>query len=59
MKRAGYILLLAILTLFSCTHRAPKYSDTPRSGVIIIASDESFAPVVEQEIDLFEYTYPE
>lgn len=59
MKRAGYILLLAILTLFSCTRRAPKYSDTPRSGVIIIASDESFAPVVEQEIDLFEYTYPE
>lgn len=59
MKRAGYILLLAILTLFSCTRRVPKYSDTPRSGVIIIASDESFAPVVEQEIDLFEYTYPE
>ena len=59
MKKAGYILLVAVLTLFSCTRREPKFTDTPKSGVIIIASDESFAPIVEQEVDLFEYTYPE
>ena len=59
MKRAGYILLVTVLTLFSCSRREPKFSDTPKSGVIIIASDESFAPIVEQEVDLFEYTYPE
>ncbi|MBR5323326.1 MAG: substrate-binding domain-containing protein [Muribaculaceae bacterium] len=59
MRGAGFILLIAVLTLFSCGSRGPKkVIDTPTSGVIIITSDESFAPIMEEEIDLFEYRYP-
>ena len=60
MKRAVYILFFVLLTLFSCTNKESQtVLDTPTKGVIVIAGDESFAPVISQEINLFEYTYPE
>lgn len=58
MKRASYILFVAVLALFSCNRAPKKVLDTPTSGVIIMTADESFAPVIKEEIDLFEYTYP-
>ncbi|MBQ3556074.1 MAG: substrate-binding domain-containing protein [Bacteroidales bacterium] len=60
MKRAVYILFVAVLALFSCSNKEQKKKvlDTPTSGVIIMSADESFAPIIEEEIDLFEFTYP-
>lgn len=58
MKSARYILFIAVLVLFSCNRAPKKVLDTPTSGVIIMTADESFAPIIKEEIDLFEYTYP-
>ncbi len=57
-----YWLLLFILSLFcltSCQNK-PKdgRTDTYSSGVITIAADESFEPIVQEEIDVFEGLYP-
>lgn len=59
MKRVIYILFVAVLILSSCNRgNSSKVFDTPTSGVIIMAADESFAPIIKEEIDLFEYRYP-
>lgn len=61
MKRIGYILIIALVTLSSCGGNAGSGSrslDTPTSGVIDIAVDETIAPVIDQEIDIFEHLYP-
>ncbi|HEY9543822.1 PstS family phosphate ABC transporter substrate-binding protein [Prevotella sp.] len=53
------------LTLFagllaSCSKK-PKdgRTDTYSSGAMTFASDESFSPVIEEERELFEFTYPQ
>ncbi len=59
MKRifTASIVLTAILVLASCSRHKPTDSHT--SGLAKIVCDESFANIVEQEIDVFEYTYPQ
>ena len=59
MKRIylATILLAAILATASCNRQKPTDSHT--SGLATIVCDESFANIVEQEIDVFEYTYPQ
>lgn len=47
-------LSIVVLMLISC--RQPN-RDTPTSGVISIAVDQSFEPVIQQEIDVFEGIY--
>lgn len=47
------IILLAV----SCQNRSPKHRDTPTSGIITIGIDETFAPIVRNEIDVFENIY--
>lgn len=42
--------------LFSCSR--PKPTDTNTSGMASIMCDESFENIMGQEIDVFEYTYP-
>lgn len=58
MKRVGYILLFLIIVLSSCTPAGSGFSDTPTSGTIKVAIDETLAPLMEQEINVFESTYP-
>ena len=43
----------------ACRHK-PKdgLTDTYTSGVIAIAADESFRPIVQEEIDVFEGLFP-
>jgi phosphate transport system substrate-binding protein len=55
-----FILLIAAF-LVSCATGNHKKSnaDTPTSGTIFISVDESFRPVIEQEIAMFEASYPE
>lgn len=52
--------LLVLLTLLSACQSKPKdgQTDTYTSGVIAIAADESFQPIVQEEIDVFRRTVP-
>src|SRR6266446_3671386 len=56
------ILLLAFLFLTGNSCNGPNVRtdiDTPRSGVIHISVDESFKPVIDSQIQVFEALYPE
>ena len=59
MKNKNLLLLLAIalLVLVSCDSKMPKSTST--RGIAKIMCDESFQSVLEQEIAVFEYQYPE
>jgi len=51
------ILITGMIFLASCYDR-PKRTDTATSGITQVAVDESFAPVVEASINVFESLYP-
>src|SRR5574344_1158468 len=55
----GILVMLALL--IGCQHKPKKgaRTDTPTSGTAYIAVDESFAPIIEQEISIFHMMYPE
>ncbi|ERK39800.1 PBP family protein [Segatella baroniae F0067] len=62
-KRLSYVfvgLTLSAALLASCANKKPKdgRTDTYSSGAMSFASDESFSPVIEEERELFEFTYP-
>lgn len=60
MKSISHILFFVAVLLFaSCNRQTKSYPDTPTSGVITISGDETFAPVLDQEIDIFEFQYPD
>lgn len=42
--------------LYSCGN-PPKYTDTPTSGTIHITVDDSYKPMIEAEIEMFEENY--
>lgn len=48
--------LVISAALFSCGN-PPKYTDTPTSGTIHITVDESYKPMIEAEIEMFEENY--
>lgn len=55
-----FVGLTLVATLWaSCSDKKPKSgrTDTYSSGVISFASDESFSPIIEEEREIFEYTY--
>lgn len=52
----GIVLLLALSACRSKSKEGP--TDTYSSGVIAIAADESFEPIIQEEIDVFESLYP-
>ena len=61
MKRKGLIILSLLgVLLFSSCRNTPKdrHTDTISSGVIGISADESFRPIIQQQIDVFENNYP-
>ncbi len=51
------LLLLSLAVMSSCGDRRPKSTST--RGLARIMCDESFQSVLEQEIAVFEYQYPE
>ncbi|TWV09900.1 phosphate ABC transporter substrate-binding protein [Bacteroidaceae bacterium HV4-6-C5C] len=59
MKHYWLLFIPLLFGLISCQNK-PKdgRTDTYSSGVITIAADESFEPIVQQEIDVFEGLYP-
>lgn len=57
MKRSGltiYVFCLLLFGMYSCGQKKEPRMDTPTSGIAEIAADECFAPVVQEQIDVFE-----
>jgi phosphate transport system substrate-binding protein len=62
MRKGIYISILSALLIVSCnnTQTAKKAAtDTPRNGTINISVDESFKPVIEEQIKVYESSFPE
>ncbi len=51
------ICCMFITLLYSCNNSSEKYTDTPISGNISIAVDETFQPIADSEIKVFEGLY--
>ena len=65
MKKTVFYSIVG-LTLFacfclSCSGKKNKSgrTDTYSSGVASFASDESFSPIIDEEVELFQFTYPQ
>jgi len=59
MARFKITCVLLVLILVSCQNKVKdKFTDTYASGVIKIAVDENFQPIVQEEIDVFEAMNP-
>ena len=58
MNKSNILLIgLIVLLMVSCGDHRPKSTST--RGIAKIMCDESFQSVLEQEIAVFEYQYPE
>lgn len=53
-------LMLSVAFFSSCEEKKHKggRTDTPTSGAITFASDESFSPIIEEEREMFQDMYP-
>lgn len=60
MKKSIWLTVMVTLAVVSaCRSKSEEGpTDTYSSGVIAIAADESFEPIVQEEIDVFESLYP-
>jgi phosphate transport system substrate-binding protein len=64
-KRISLFLLLSVLllTISGCTTKRTSVrnipTDTDKKGSIKISVDESFKPVIDEQVKVFENTYPE
>lgn len=60
MKRHFWLLGISLLVALSACRSKSKegQTDTYSSGVIAIAADASFEPIIQEEIDVFEGLYP-
>lgn len=56
MKKLILALSLSLLVLASCNQN--KATNTSTSGIAKIACDESFRNILDQEVEVFEYSYP-
>ncbi len=57
--RAACTLLITACLLTGCGGRPKIAMETPTSGTINISVDESFQPVIDSEIQVFESSYPD
>lgn len=51
------VVLLVILFFISCRNKTGEKQDTPTSGTTTIAVDETFEPIISNEINVFESIY--
>jgi phosphate transport system substrate-binding protein len=59
MYKFRILLVLFVITLVSCqTKSNDKFTDTYSSGVIPMAVDVSFQPIIKEEIDVFKAMFP-
>ncbi len=62
MEKSFFIILLLIIFLCGCDDKKKSYADqydTPKKGTINISVDESFEPVISEQIKVYESSYPE
>jgi phosphate transport system substrate-binding protein len=57
MKNNLILLIFVILLVMSCQNKTGGPQDTPTSGTVKIAVDETLAPIISSEIDVFESIY--
>ena len=56
----GIILSLSIsVTVLSCTEDSNKHADTLSSGAIDISVDETYKPIIEEQLRVFDSSYPD
>jgi len=48
-----------VLTLLSCTDEGKKHTDTLSSGAIDISVDETYKPIIEEQLRVFDSSYPD
>lgn len=53
------LLLSFISILFSCNENRGFLTDTPTSGKITVVADETYKPVLDSEVMVFESSYPQ
>jgi len=54
-----FVLILVVLSFFSCrSEKKDKFTDSLTAGVIPVAIDETFAPILQEEIAVFESVFP-
>lgn len=61
-QRTGVLVVIVVtglLTLLGCSSNPAKYSDTLTTGTIHISVDESFKPVIDSQIKVFESQHPD
>lgn len=58
MQQKYIYLIVGFLILFYSCKKKDRFTDTFTTGVIAVAIDESFQPVMQQEINVFEEIYP-
>src|SRR5687768_6027853 len=59
MKKWSMVLFGCLgLFLFSCKEQKLQPADTSSSGTIHISVDESFKPIIEEQIQVFQSAYP-
>ncbi|HMO61580.1 MAG TPA: substrate-binding domain-containing protein [Ferruginibacter sp.] len=60
LLRKGALQVLPVFLLFSCTQQSSTNvpADSPYSGAITISVDESFKPVIDEQIAMYEGSYP-
>ncbi|MGI8951433.1 MAG: PstS family phosphate ABC transporter substrate-binding protein [Chitinophagaceae bacterium] len=56
----SFLIFILLLTMFSCNNKNEQVKyDSPLQGTIYISVDESFKPVINEEIKVYESTYPD
>ncbi|MBK8611727.1 MAG: substrate-binding domain-containing protein [Chitinophagaceae bacterium] len=55
----GFGILIIALLISGCRSNKAAPSDTVNSGTIYISVDESFKPVIEEQIRVFERSFPD
>ena len=59
MSKISIIVILFVITLVSCqTKSNDKFTDTYTSGVIPMAIDINFAPILKEELQVFKAQFP-
>jgi phosphate transport system substrate-binding protein len=60
LKKYYQLYIVVVLLIFSCNNKneQPVLLDSPTSGTIHITVDESFKPVIEEQIHVYESSYP-
>jgi phosphate transport system substrate-binding protein len=54
----GLVLIAFIFMVSGCGQQGKSHTDTSTSGVVNISADDSYKPIIDAEIEMFEALYP-